>query len=42
MEITDRGSSTLVRLPMFYDLGAQVEVVIDQALAYFTAAGGQA
>jgi len=35
MDVTERISDTLVRLPMFFELGSQVEDVIDQALAYF-------
>lgn len=35
MQVTQRVSDTLVRLPMFFELGAQVEEVIDVALAYF-------
>ncbi|MFV0359655.1 dTDP-4-amino-4,6-dideoxygalactose transaminase [Tropicimonas sp.] len=35
MEVTDRISETLVRLPMFFDLGSGVETVIDAVLAYF-------
>ena len=35
MTETDRISSTLVRLPMFFDLGSQVEDVIDVAMDYF-------
>ena len=35
MDVTQRISETLVRLPMFFDLGSQVEEVIDVALDYF-------
>lgn len=35
MKVTNRISDTLVRLPMFFDLGSQAEMVIDIALAYF-------
>lgn len=35
MDVTNRVSETLVRLPMFFDLGSDVEHVIDAALAYF-------
>ena len=35
MQVTQRVSDTLVRLPMFFELGAQVEEVIDIALDYF-------
>ena len=35
MMVTDRIAETLVRLPMFFDLGSEVEEVIDIALAYF-------
>lgn len=34
MDVTDRISDTLVRLPMFFELGSQVEDVIDAALEY--------
>lgn len=39
MTETDRISSSLVRLPMFFDLGSQVEDVIEAAMDYFGAAG---
>ena len=35
MEVTLRTSETLVRLPMFFELGSQIEEVIDAALDYF-------
>lgn len=35
MDVTDRISRTLVRLPMFFELGSQIEEVIDVALEYF-------
>lgn len=35
MTETDRISSCLVRLPMFFELGVQVEDVIDAAVSYF-------
>jgi dTDP-4-amino-4,6-dideoxygalactose transaminase len=35
LDITDRISDTLVRLPMYFELGSQAEDVIDVALAYF-------
>lgn len=35
MHVTQKAANTLVRLPMFYDLGVQVETVIDVAKAYF-------
>lgn len=35
MDVTRRVSDTLVRLPLFFDLGDKVEEVIDTALAYF-------
>ncbi len=35
MTETDRISDTLVRLPMFFDLGSQVEDVIDAAIDFF-------
>lgn len=35
MDVTLRISETLVRLPMFFELGSQIEAVIDAALAYF-------
>lgn len=35
LAVTDRISETLVRLPMFFDLGSQIENVIDHALGYF-------
>ncbi len=34
MDVTDRISETLVRLPMFFELGSQVEDVINVALEY--------
>ncbi|MBM1172022.1 dTDP-4-amino-4,6-dideoxygalactose transaminase [Microvirga arabica] len=39
LSITDRISETLVRLPMFFELGSQAEDVIDRAHAYFDPAG---
>lgn len=39
MEVTQRVSDTLVRLPMFFELGSQVEDVIDAATEYFETAG---
>ncbi|PJK27369.1 dTDP-4-amino-4,6-dideoxygalactose transaminase [Minwuia thermotolerans] len=35
LDVTQRISETLVRLPMFFDLGSQVEDVIDVAMTYF-------
>jgi len=35
MTVTNRISETLVRLPMFFELGSQIEEVIDAALDYF-------
>lgn len=35
MSVTNQVSETLVRLPMFFDLGSDVEDVIDVALSYF-------
>ena len=35
LPITDRISATLVRLPMFFELGSDVEDVIDTARSYF-------
>ena len=37
LPVTDRISATLVRLPMFFELGSDVEDVIDVASAYFDA-----
>jgi dTDP-4-amino-4,6-dideoxygalactose transaminase len=37
MTNTDSISETLVRLPMYFDLGSDVEAVIDTALSYFQA-----
>ncbi|EKE44161.1 hypothetical protein OCGS_1677 [Oceaniovalibus guishaninsula JLT2003] len=37
MDVTDRISDTLVRLPVFFDLGAGIERVIDAAQGYFRA-----
>ena len=34
MSVTDRVSDTLVRMPMFFDLGAEVETVIDAVSVY--------
>lgn len=42
MEVTQRISDTLVRLPMFFELGSQVEDVIDAAMDYFEPAGAAA
>ncbi len=39
MDVTRRISDTLVRLPMFFELGSQVEDVIDVALDYFRQTG---
>jgi dTDP-4-amino-4,6-dideoxygalactose transaminase len=36
MNVTQRISETLVRLPMFFELGSQIEDVIDSALEYFS------
>ncbi|MCB1337293.1 MAG: dTDP-4-amino-4,6-dideoxygalactose transaminase [Maritimibacter sp.] len=36
VEVTERTWSTLVRLPMFYELGAQIDQVIERALEYFS------
>lgn len=41
MKVTQRVSDTLVRLPMFFELGAQVEEVIDIALNYLAAGKGE-
>lgn len=38
LEVTNRIAETLVRLPMFFDLGAHIESVIDVALDYFAPA----
>jgi hypothetical protein len=35
MLVTQAISETLVRLPMYFDLGSQVEDVIDAALSFF-------
>jgi len=37
LTVTDRISETLVRLPMFFELGSHIEDVIDCALVYFDA-----
>ena len=39
MEVTDRISGTLVRLPMFFDLGSEIEEVIEAVLAFFRLRG---
>lgn len=36
MEVTLRTSETLVRLPMYFELGSQIEDVIDSALEFFS------
>lgn len=41
MTVTRDVSETLVRLPMFFDLGADVETVIDVALSYFNGKKGE-
>jgi dTDP-4-amino-4,6-dideoxygalactose transaminase len=40
MCVTQRISDTLVRLPMYFELGSQVEDVIDVALGYFDCTNG--
>lgn len=35
MDVTMTTGETLVRLPMYFELGSQIEEVIDQALDYF-------
>jgi dTDP-4-amino-4,6-dideoxygalactose transaminase len=35
MKVTNRTSETLVRLPMYFELGSRIEEVIDAALGYF-------
>lgn len=37
MSVTDRVSNTLVRIPMFFDLGSEVETVIDAVSVYLEA-----
>ena len=39
MDVTDRISETLVRLPMFFDLGSEIEAVIDIAQEVLTEIG---
>jgi dTDP-4-amino-4,6-dideoxygalactose transaminase len=36
MRVTDRVSATLVRMPMFFDLGSDVEAVIDAVTDYLS------
>lgn len=42
MLVTQEISDSLVRLPMFFDLGSQVEDVIDLAMQFFDQASGRA
>ena len=42
MRVTDLVSDTLVRLPMFYDLGSDVEEVIAQVHGFFAQQGSGA
>lgn len=42
MDVTDRISQTLVRLPMYFDLAADIERVIDVALDFLNAKGDTA